>query len=183
MKKSDLTDYSDMDGSHKRERNRPRQPRRKGKNGGTAAIWIVVIVVLVLAGGGVSLYFALSGKATENGPAKLSERFLGEWEGTSSEHPSLALRLEVAPGRLYFTAQNKITGDGGRHSHLWKIVRESPDKLIISQHLEKDAKGTYEWSITFSSGDKMSVRSLTDNRTLGDYRRVDKGSAPKRPAP
>lgn len=153
---------------------RPRRKRRKSKKGGGGALWIVLIVVLlILGGGGLGLYFALRGGGSGGEAlADASDRFLGAWQGTSSEHPSLRLSLEVFKGgKLRFGAVNVKVNQGETHTHVWKPLRASGDTLVIRQHLENSDK-EYDWSITFRSDDQMSVMSLDTGRTLGDYARV-----------
>jgi hypothetical protein len=169
--------------------NRARRKRHKASEGSAALIWILVITgSLLLIGVGVGGYFLLAQgdekPASPSQPkpgvpdsdttlAQASDRFMGSWQGTSKEHPSLRLRMEVFPKKLTFGAINVKVNQGDTNTHIWEPIRATGNTLVIRQHPETGG-ASHDWSVVFASDDQMSVTSLTSNRTLGDYIRIGK---------
>ena len=150
---------------------RPRKKRWKAKKRGGFPGWLIALfIVLLLAGGGVAVVVViLQGK--DELLTKACERWQGTWQGTSKEHPSLRLRMEIFPEKLRFGAVNVKINQGDTFTHIWKPLRVSGNVLVIRQHREGSTE-SHDWSIEFKSDDQMSVTSLTNMRTLGDYTRV-----------
>ena len=165
------------------EDDRPRKKRPKSKKRGGFPAWLLaLLIVLLLAGAGVTvLVLVLQGK--DDPLAKACERWQGTWQGTSREHPSLRLRMEIFPDKLRFGAVNIKINQGETFTHIWKPLRATGNVLVIRQHRE-GSDLSYDWSIEFKSDDQMSVTALSNMRTLGDYTRVGprigKEGAPKR---
>jgi hypothetical protein len=153
---------------------RPRKKRRKSKKRGGFPGWLIALLfVLLLAGGGVAVVVViLQGK--DELLTKACERWQGTWQGTSKEHPSLQLRMEVFPEKLRFGAVNVKINQGDTFTHVWKPLRVTGNTLVIRQHREGSTE-SHDWSIEFKSDDQMSVTSLSNMRTLGDYTRVRMG--------
>jgi hypothetical protein len=150
---------------------RPRKKRRKPKKRGGFPGWLLaLLIVLVLAGAGVTIVvLVLQGK--DDLLAKACERWQGTWDGTSREHPSLRLRMEIFPDKLRFGAVNIKVNEGGTFTHIWKPLRATGNVLVIRQHRE-GSDLSFDWSIEFKSDDQMSITALSNMRTLGDYTRV-----------
>jgi hypothetical protein len=162
----------------------PSRPRQvtKGKIGllllgcailGTVALAGVGAVILVVVWSAGSKAGHSSDERPE--PAKSEGRFVGKWEGSSPERPSVIVYLEVTPDRVILQGQNiKTKASASPLVYSWSVVRVSGNNLVISHQELMGEKRDIQWSIQFTSDNDMSVTSLADNRLIANFKRTAK---------
>jgi hypothetical protein len=157
------------------EEDRPRKPKRKSKkkSGALLVVFVVLgaITIAGLCGVGVFLYLRTGTKQTE----ETGDRFIGKWEGTSPERPSVKVYLEVTRDRVILQGQNIRTNEWGeKQVYSWASARVSGNTMIINRREVYGEQREAQWSVQFVSDDEMSVTPLSDNRLIANFKRIGK---------